>query len=99
MQGGRRDEPSNTGHHAFMPPPGLFGLMLLSFVLGALAAWATGRRRSAFTGMAAALAGGLAAPWLGAQVGWPVTSFWMVSGFAAVSALLLTGLASLLPRR
>ena len=82
-----------------MPLPGLFGLVLLSFVLGALAAWATGRRRSAFTGTAAALAGGLAAPWLGAQVGWPVLSFWMVLGSAALSALVLTGLFSLLPRR
>ena len=82
-----------------MPLPGLFGLVLLSFVLGALAAWATGRRRSAFTGTAAALVGGLAAPWIGAQAGWPVAGFWMVLGCAAASALLLTGLASLLPRR
>ena len=82
-----------------MPLPGLFGLVLISFVLGALAALATGRRRSAFTGTAAALAGGLAAPWLWAQIGWPVTSFWMVLGAAAASALLLTGLGALLPRR
>ena len=82
-----------------MPLPGLFGLVLISFIFGALAALATGRRRSAFTGTAAALAGGLAAPWLAVQLGWPVTTFWMVLGFAAVSALLLTGLAALLPRR
>lgn len=82
-----------------MPPPGLFGLVLLSFVLGALAAWATGRRRSAFTGTAAALAGGLASPWLAVQAGWPVLTFWMVLGSAAVSALVLTGLASLFSRR
>lgn len=82
-----------------MPLPGLFGLVLISFVLGALAALATRRRRSAFIGMAAALAGGLAAPWLGAQIGWPVTTFWMVLGFAAASALVLTGLLSLLGRR
>lgn len=82
-----------------MPLPGLFGLVLISFVCGAFAALATGRRRSAFTGTAAAFAGGLAAPWLGAQIGWPVTTFWMVLGFAALSALLSTGLAALLPRR
>lgn len=82
-----------------MPLPGLFGLVLISFVLGALAAVVTGRRRSAFTGTAAALAGGLAAPWIGLQFGWPVTTFWMVLGSAAASALVLTGLASLLPRR
>lgn len=82
-----------------MPLPGLFGLVLISFVLGALAALATGRRRSAFTGTTAALAGGLAAPWLWAQIGWPAANFWMVLGAAAASALLLTGLGALLPRR
>lgn len=86
-------------HHPPMPLPGLFGLVLISFVLGALAALATGRRRSAFTGTAAALAGGLAAPWLWAQAGWPTTSFWMVLGAAAASALLFTGFMALLPRR
>ncbi len=82
-----------------MPLPGLFGLVLISFVLGAVAALATGRRRSAFTGMAAALAGGLAAPWVGRLLGWPVASFWIVLAAAGASALLLTGLAALLPRR
>lgn len=82
-----------------MPLPGLFGLVLISFVLGALAAWVTGRRRSAFTGTAAALVGGLAAPWIGTLIGWPAAGFWMVLVCAAVSALVLTGLASLLPRR
>ncbi|WP_271065219.1 hypothetical protein [Caulobacter sp. NIBR1757] len=86
-------------HDPPMPLPGLFGLVLISFVLGALAALATGRRRSAFTGTAAALAGGLAAPWLWAQAGWPVTTVWMVLGAAAASAVVLTGLAALLPRR
>lgn len=82
-----------------MPLPGLFGLVLICFVCGALAALATGRRRSTFTGMAAALAGGLLVPAIAEGLGWPLTGFWSLLAAIAVSALVLTGLAALFPRR
>lgn len=82
-----------------MPLPGLFGLVLLCFICGAAAALVTGRRRSVFTGMAAALAGGLLAPWLASLLGWPLTEFWPLLVVIALSALAMTGLEALLRRR
>jgi hypothetical protein len=82
-----------------MPLPGLLPLVLISFVCGAAAALLTGRRRSAFTGTALALAAGLAAPWAGAALGYRVESFWMLVAAIAAGALFLTGLAALLPSR
>ncbi|MBX3481666.1 MAG: hypothetical protein KF842_14840 [Caulobacter sp.] len=84
---------------AAMPLPGLFGLVLICFLCGAAAALATGRRRSGFTGMAAALAGGLLAPWLAERLGWPLPGFWPLLAVIALSALAMTGLEALLHRR
>jgi hypothetical protein len=82
-----------------MPLPGLLGLALIAFVCGTLAALVTGRRRSAFTGMVAAMIGGLAAPGVGQLLGYPVNNLWTLIGAIAASALVLTGLAALFPRR
>lgn len=82
-----------------MSLPGLFGLVLICFLCGAAAALITGRPRSGFAGMGAALAGGLFFPWLAELLGWSLTGFWPLLAVIALSALAMTGLESLLRRR
>ncbi|HYE47908.1 MAG TPA: hypothetical protein VEA44_19225 [Caulobacter sp.] len=79
--------------------PSLFGLVLLSFACGALAALAARRRSSAFPATAAALAGGLGGPWLSAALGLQVAPPWALLAGAAGAALVAAGLAGLIPRR
>ena len=79
--------------------PSLFGLVLISFVCGALAALATRRRASAFAAMMAALAAGSAAPWAAGLIGWRIEPVWPVLAGSIAAALLAAGLAALIPRR
>lgn len=79
--------------------PSLFGLILLSFACGALAALATRRRGAMLAGMAAGLAGALGGPWLSGALGWPVAPLWALLAGAAIAALLAAGLTALMPQR
>lgn len=82
---------------AFMPS--LFGLVLLSFVCGAVSALATRRRGAAFMGMVAALAAGSTAPWAAGLLGWRIDPVWSVLAASITAALLVAALTALRPRR
>jgi len=77
----------------------LFGLVLLSFVCGAVSALATRRRGAAFVGMMAALAAGSTAPWAAAALGWRVQPMLSVLTGSIAAALLVALLTALKPRR
>jgi uncharacterized membrane protein YeaQ/YmgE (transglycosylase-associated protein family) len=79
--------------------PSLFGLALISFVCGALAALATRRRGAMLAGMAAGLAGALGGPWLSGALGCPIAPVWALLAGSVSAALLAAGLTALVPRR
>ena len=70
-----------------MPQPGLFGLVLISVLLGGLAACLVGRPRGAFVGMVGAVLAGLTTPWAADAAGLTIRSIW-----ALVAAMLLMAL-------
>ena len=72
-----------------MPMPGLFGLVVISLLLGGLAASLFRRPRLTLVGMTGAILAGIATPWASSAVGWPVQSFPAVLAVMLAAALLL----------
>jgi hypothetical protein len=81
--------------------PGLFGLVVISLLLGGMAASLFRRPRLTLAAMTGSILAGVTTPWAFRAAGWPVQSFHVVLAvMLAVALLVACGLALLgVPQR
>jgi hypothetical protein len=72
-----------------MPMPGLFGLVVISLLLGGLAASLFRRPRLTLAAMTGAILAGVTTPWAFRAAGWPVQSFHVILAVMLAVALLV----------
>jgi len=82
-----------------MSQPGLFGLVLMSALIGGLAACLFGRPRAAFAGMIGAVVAGFAAPGMASVIGLTIRSIWELAAVMVLMALMAVAIWSLTRHR
>lgn len=82
-----------------MGTPGLFVVVVIGLLAGAVGRGLLLGRPSRFAALAAGVAGALAGPSLAEAAGYPLTSLWSLALAALACAVLLLGAARLLGRR
>lgn len=82
-----------------MGTPGLFIVVVIGLLAGAVGRGMLLGRPSRFAALVAGMAGALAGPALAAAFGYPLTTLWGVAAAALAGAVVLLGLARLLDRR
>ena len=82
-----------------MSQPGLFGLVLMSALIGGLAACLFGRPRGAFAGMIGAVVAGFAAPGMASMIGLTIRSIWELVAVMVLMSLMAVAIWSLTRHR
>lgn len=82
-----------------MGTPGLFIVVVIGLLAGAIGRALLGGRPSRFAGFAAGVAGALIGVPAAGAIGWPVTTLWALALAALAGAIVLLVAARLLDRR
>lgn len=82
-----------------MGTPGLFIVVVIGLLAGAVGRGLLGGRPSRFAALVAGLAGALAAPSIAEAFGFPLTTLWSLALAALAGAVVLLGVTLLIGRR